>query len=112
MPASPVRARAGEPDTGRIDGVPYHRLAPTFAAGGRHDRTVEATVRAAVPLMEQLRLAVLHPASNHLQAQAALALAEPLGIPIVYEVRGFLEETWAAVGGVPEVRPCSRTGTS
>ena len=92
------------PDTGRIDGVPYHRLAPTFAAGGRHDRTVEATVRAAVPLLEQLRPAVLHPASNHLQAQAALALAEPLGIPVVYEVRGFLEETWAAVGGEPEDR--------
>ena len=47
-------------------------------------------------LVEQVRPAVLHPASNHLQAQVALALAEPLGIPVVYEVRGFIEETWAS----------------
>jgi len=47
-------------------------------------------------LRERIRPAVLHPASNHLQAQVALAIAGPLGIPVVYEVRGFIEETWAS----------------
>ncbi len=79
-----------------VRGVPYHRLAPEFTDDGFHDRMVAASARGAVELVERIRPAVLHPASNHLQAQVALALAEPLGIPVVYEVRGFIEETWAS----------------
>ena len=79
-----------------VRGVPYHRLAPGFTDNGFHDRMVAASARGALALAEQLRPAVLHPASNHLQAQVALAIAEPLGIPVVYEVRGFIEETWAS----------------
>ena len=79
-----------------VRGVPYHRLAPGFTDNGFHDRLVAASARGALELVEQVRPAVLHPASNHLQAQVALALAEPLGIPVVYEVRGFIEETWAS----------------
>jgi glycosyltransferase involved in cell wall biosynthesis len=57
---------------------------------------VTASARGAAELVERIRPAVLHPASNHLQAQVALAVAAPLGIPVVYEVRGFIEETWAS----------------
>jgi glycosyltransferase involved in cell wall biosynthesis len=81
----------------RIDGIPHHRVAPRFVDDGRPDRLVIETARAAAPLVEALRPAVLQPATNHLQAQVALALARPLGIPVVYEVRGFWEETWLAV---------------
>ena len=84
------------PRSWTVRGVPYHRLAPGFTDNGFHDRLVEASARGARELVEQVRPAVLHPASNHLQAQVALALAEPLGIPVVYEVRGFIEETWAS----------------
>ena len=87
---------ADAPRAWDVHGVPYHRLAPGFSDNGFHDRLVEASCRGAVDLVDRIRPAVLHPASNHLQAQVALALAKPLGIPVVYEVRGFIEETWAS----------------
>ena len=43
------------------------------------------------------RPAIVHVASGHRgyeYALVALALKERFGIPVVYEVRGFLEETW------------------
>jgi glycosyltransferase involved in cell wall biosynthesis len=79
-----------------VDGVPYHRVAPDYVTTGRQDETLRKTARATVRLVEELRPAVIQPHSNHLQAQVALALARPAGIPVVYEVRGFWEETWAA----------------
>ena len=91
--------RSGNPEDPReqrVDGVPYHWFAPAAGGAGRVDRTLTESARAAVPLLEELRPAVLQPASNHLQAQIALALARPLGIPVVYELRGFWEESWAA----------------
>lgn len=78
-----------------VDGVQYHHLLPDFRSG-RPDHGLTAGARAAVELMEELRPAVLQPASNHLMAQSALALARPMGIPVVYEVRGFWEESWVA----------------
>ena len=92
-------ANVGVPDAPRdweVRGVPYHRLAPDFADNGFHDRLVTASARCLAELAESIRPAVLHAASNHLQAQVALAVARPLGIPAVYEVRGFIEETWAS----------------
>jgi glycosyltransferase involved in cell wall biosynthesis len=41
-----------------------------------------------------LKPACLHPATYHFNAQAALAARDVLDIPLVYEVRGFLEDTW------------------
>lgn len=61
-----------------LDGVPYHRLLGTTM--GR--------------LTGQLRPRVLHPASNYKNAQVALALRDIYQIPVVYEVRGFWEDTW------------------
>lgn len=87
----------GAPTREEIDGIPYHRLAPGYVDDGRLDRLAEATARAALPLVEALRPAVLQPATNHVQAQVALALAGIVGIPVVYEVRGFWEETWLAL---------------
>jgi PEP-CTERM/exosortase A-associated glycosyltransferase len=101
-----VMVRAGWPrdpgaadmiQTERIDGVPYHRVEP--AKWHREpDRLLNEVVRVAIPLVEELRPAVLQPASNHLQALTALAIARPLGVPVVYEVRGFWEESWGARG--------------
>jgi glycosyltransferase involved in cell wall biosynthesis len=85
-----------------VDGIPYHRLAPDFTEPWLEDRLITESARAAVPLVERLRPAALQPASNHVHAQIALAIAAPLGIPVVYEVRGFLEETWASNPGLDE----------
>lgn len=98
-----VVTRAGFPRAGSVGGtgvelvgpVPYYRV-PAKAPSKVPDRMLTDVVRAAVPILLDLRPAVLQPASNHLQAQTALALAQPLGIPVVYEVRGFWEESWAA----------------
>jgi glycosyltransferase involved in cell wall biosynthesis len=41
-----------------------------------------------------LRPDVLHAASNYQNARTALELRDRYGIPVVYEVRGFWEDTW------------------
>jgi glycosyltransferase involved in cell wall biosynthesis len=91
-----IEGIAHAPYTDLVDGIPYHRLAPDLEPGLGPDRVATATARAAARLVAELRPALLHPASNFLNAQVALALGERFGIPVVYEVRGFLEETWAA----------------
>ncbi len=87
------------PATEVLDGVRYHRLDPDLPSRAGSERIVMATAAAARDLIAELRPAVLHPASNHLNATAALALGETFGLPVVYEVRGFLEETWSSRAG-------------
>ncbi len=73
---------------------------PTTASGrtwirmAGPDVVATETAHAAVALIRDLRPSVLQPTSNHLNGQVALALGARFGLPVVYEVRGFLEETW------------------
>ncbi len=83
-----------------VDGVPYHRLVRDLGWTARPDRTIDAGARAAAALVDKLRPAALQPASNHVQARVALAVGRPIGLPVVYEVRGFWEESWAAGQGL------------
>jgi glycosyltransferase involved in cell wall biosynthesis len=76
-----------------VDGIEHHRLLPArlpLRADDALRRDIELTAR----LVESLRPDVLHAHSNHVNAQVALALRARFGIPVVYELRGFLEETW------------------
>jgi glycosyltransferase involved in cell wall biosynthesis len=75
-----------------LDGIPYHRLLPWTMP--RHDRAIDRAVDLAARLTERLRPGILHAASNYKNAQIALALRDRFGIPVVYEVRGFWEDTW------------------
>jgi glycosyltransferase involved in cell wall biosynthesis len=93
----------GVPPGEVIDGIPYHRLAPMLPITTPADRVVDATTEAAAALVERLRPAVLHPTTNHPNGQAALALRDRFGIPVVYEVRGFLEESWLSRAGAGAV---------
>jgi glycosyltransferase involved in cell wall biosynthesis len=97
-----VATRAGYPVTqGRIDGrrlveldgVPYHRLLP-WRMPGRADILASRGIELADGLTRQLRPGVLHAASNYANARLALTLRERYGLPVVYEVRGFWEDTW------------------
>jgi len=103
-----VATRCGYPVTqGRIDGrqlvvldgVPYHRLLP-WLMPGRPDpktadpKTADRGLELAAGLTSRIRPAVLHAASNFANARLALALRERYGLPVVYEVRGFWEDTW------------------
>lgn len=85
-----------------VDGITHHRLIPTrplpLTAAGRLDAGVEALAE----LVADLRPGVLHAHSKHDNAQLALAVGARLGIPVVYEVRGFLEETWRSRGGATD----------
>jgi glycosyltransferase involved in cell wall biosynthesis len=80
-------------ETVTVDGVPYHRLLP-WVMPGRTDRVYQAHLRYAARLTERVQPAVLHAASNYANAVIALALRETTGLPVVYEVRGFWEDTW------------------
>jgi len=79
-----------------LDGVPYHRLLP-WLMPGRADtdpKTADRGLELAAGLTGRIRPAVLHAASNFANARLALALRERYGLPVVYEVRGFWEDTW------------------
>ncbi|MBB4933932.1 glycosyltransferase involved in cell wall biosynthesis [Lipingzhangella halophila] len=76
-----------------VDGIPYHRLLP-WVAPAETEQETRAGLRYAAPLVERLRPDVLHAASNHHNAELALRLGAHYGLPVVYEVRGFLEESW------------------
>ena len=102
-----VVTRTGYPVTqGRIDGrrlveldgVPYHRLLPwrmpDGPSAGPSAAPGQRGLELATSLVRQLRPGVLHAASNYANARLALALRERYGLPVVYEVRGFWEDTW------------------
>jgi glycosyltransferase involved in cell wall biosynthesis len=76
-----------------LDGVPYHRLLP-WLMPGRADAAADLSLELANGLTSRIRPAVLHAASNFANARLALALRERYGLPVVYEVRGFWEDTW------------------
>ena len=79
-----------------IDQIPYHRLLPSgevpFESRGRMIRGAGEVTE----LVRTLRPQVLHAATDHRNGSVALAARERTGTPMVYEVRGFLEETWAS----------------
>lgn len=83
-----------------VDGVPYHRVLP-FGLPVGVSALVEADAAARGGLARALGATVLHAHSNYLNARAALAERDLTGIPVIYEVRGMLEETWRSRGGDP-----------
>jgi glycosyltransferase involved in cell wall biosynthesis len=76
-----------------VDGVPHHRLLP-WIMPGRMDTLYQTHLRYAARLTATLKPGVLHAASNYANAVIALALRDATGLPVVYEVRGFWEDTW------------------
>jgi PEP-CTERM/exosortase A-associated glycosyltransferase len=81
-----------------VGGVAHHRL--PFPPDARQplllDERLERHVDALSDLVERLRPAVLHAASDFRNALPALAVGERFGLPVVYEMRGFWEDTWLA----------------
>jgi glycosyltransferase involved in cell wall biosynthesis len=77
-----------------IDGIPYYRLEGRELGGASYDEIVEQNAKKLGQLAERLRPSVLHPTTNYMNAQAAFAARNRVGVPTVYEVRGFLEKTW------------------
>ena len=97
-----VVTRAGYPVTqGRLDGrqlveldgISYHRLLPARLPA-QPAAVADLGLAMAAELTSRLRPSVLHAASNFANARIALALRERYHLPVVYEVRGFWEDTW------------------
>jgi glycosyltransferase involved in cell wall biosynthesis len=86
-----------------LDGIPYHRLLP-WRLPARADQAAAAGLDRAARLTRQVRPSLLHAASNYTNAVVALALGERYGLPVVYEVRGFWEDTWLSRGADSEER--------
>jgi len=89
-----------------VDGITYQRLLPARLAptvDGRLQQQAEALLELAL----DFRPAVLHTTTHYVNALVTRAVAEALGIPWVYEVRGQLADTWAATRG-PEAKDSQR----
>jgi glycosyltransferase involved in cell wall biosynthesis len=91
--------RAGAPSRERVEGIPYYRIRPATPFSGAPDVMTTVTAAGLDALVTELRPAVLHPTTNFPNAQVALALAGRYPLKVVYEVRGFLEETWLSRTG-------------
>lgn len=76
-----------------IESIPHHRL---YSPCHREplDIRLSANVDAASEIVRRVRPQIIHAASDFENALVALALGDAFGIPVVYEVRGFWEETW------------------
>ncbi|KNH15847.1 hypothetical protein ACU18_15590 [Arthrobacter sp. ZBG10] len=85
-----------------VEGITYRRLLP-----GRMAATVDARLQQqAEELLKvalEFRPGVLHTTTHYVNGMVVRAVADALGIPWVYEVRGQLADTWASVRG-PEAR--------
>ena len=87
--------KLGAGDTDVIDGVTYHRLLPARMPFGM-DRRLQRQAEDMLALALVLRPAVLHTTTHFTNGLVTAAVAEALGIPWVYEVRGQLADTWAS----------------
>lgn len=73
--------------------ITYHHLQPT---GLVKFENTEPAIVAAEKLVRKLKPAVLHAATDFMNGELAHAVAQRTGLPFVYEVRGFLEDSWLA----------------
>lgn len=89
-----------------LDGVTYHRLLPAALPRGMAAR-LQLQAEELLTLALRLRPAVLHTTTHFVNGLVVRAVAEALGIPWVYEVRGQLADTWASTRG-PEARNSER----
>ena len=91
---------AGAPSREDVDGITYERILPDLDRGWPVDRIAAETAGGLADVIGTFRPAVLQPATDYVQGQVALAVGERLDLPVVYEVRGFLEESWRSRLGV------------
>lgn len=90
-----------------LDGVPYHRLGPA-AAPEPMDVALNRGIAAATDLARLLRPSVLHATTDHRNGTVALGVREATGLPMVYEMRGFVELSWLAGAPAGTTETCER----
>lgn len=90
-----------------VDGVEYIRDMPLRSRPTPSERLSEQANRIAAEAYER-GAEILHTTTHYVNGLATGAAAKAAGLPWVYEVRGVLEETWAAAGSSPEERSARR----
>lgn len=85
-PLNVGRFSAGEVE--RVEGVVYYRV---FAGGSKRDARYRDRV---VAICKKTEVNLLHTTTNYLNATVTSAIANQLGVPWIYEVRGEPESTW------------------
>ncbi|MDR3068073.1 MAG: glycosyltransferase [Cellulomonas sp.] len=86
-----------------VDQVPYHRLV-RWSAPRLPSERLEAQVAATADLAVRCGAGALHATTPFTNGLVAHRVATRLGVPWVYEVRGLLEDTWAASFPTPAAR--------
>lgn len=97
FPVDIAKVRAGL--LAEVDGVPYHHLLPRKALPVPSLARQNLAVSELASLARRLGSPLLHAHSKHENGQVAIRAGAELGVPVVYEARGFLEETWRTSGG-------------
>ncbi|MGJ5723407.1 glycosyltransferase family 4 protein [Brevibacterium sp. H602] len=90
-----------------VDGVEYIRDVPLRPRPTPSERLSEQANHIAAEAHER-SAEILHTTTHYVNGMVTGAAAKTAGLPWVYEVRGVLEETWAAAGGSPEERSARR----
>lgn len=82
-----------------VGGVPHHRLLrESVPQGEPEDDYLDAWASALAPVAQTVRPEIIHVHSGHRGfegALVALTVGRALGVPVVYEVRGFFEALWS-----------------
>ncbi|MEV7638264.1 glycosyltransferase family 4 protein [Pseudarthrobacter enclensis] len=81
-----------------VDGVRYRRLLPSRLAP-RMDARLQQQAEELLQIVLEFKPSVLHTTTHFINGLVVRAVAEAVGIPWVYEVRGQLADTWAATRG-------------
>jgi len=82
-----------------VHAVPYHRILPALAPSRRPEAALRQHVAELTKLVHVLQPQVLHAATGFANGQAALRVRDLTGTRVIYEVRGFLEDSWASRHG-------------
>ncbi|MDN5587073.1 MAG: glycosyltransferase family 4 protein [Brevibacterium sp.] len=107
-PSYPVtigRVSSGPVET--VDGVDYLRQIPLRPLPTPTARLSDQASWIAARAQDR-GAQILHTTTHYVNGLATRAAAGSIGLPWVYEVRGVLEETWAAAGATPDDRQARR----
>src|SRR5699024_7805587 len=111
-PSYPVtigRVSSGPVET--VNGVDYLRQVPLRPRATPTGRLSEQASWIASQAHDR-GTQILHTTTHYVNGLATGAAAAAAGLPWVYEVRGVLEETWAAAGASPDERAARRYSQS
>lgn len=77
-----------------VDGVEYYVLPGISRRDAPLDEWVQSNVDALGDVVRTLKPSILHAHSDFLHAAIGISVGEMHGVPVVYEARGFWEESW------------------